>query len=54
MLFLYILFCSYVRDSLVGKSSGVLVPESILWAGRKVSLGVQAPCEHLGAFRARL
>ena len=43
-----------MRDSLVGKSSGVPEPESILWAGRKVSLGVQAPCEHVGAFRARL
>jgi len=42
-----------VRDSLVGKYPGVPEPESILWAGRKVSLGVQAPCEHVGAFRAR-
>ena len=43
------LFCSHVRDSLIGKSPGDPEPESMVLAGRKVSLRCRAPCSQHGS-----
>ena len=43
------LFCSHVRDSLIGNSPGDPEPESMVLAGRKVSLRCRAPCSQHGS-----
>ena len=43
------LLCSHVRDSLIWKSPGDPEPESMVLAGRKVSLRCRAPCSQHGS-----